>query len=390
MNFHATPRPRCGEQVDPHQYQHFLKVLDPKAESFTIQTFTDREPKPSPNPLAQVIDIKRIDRGVFALYERGAGVWVTINDTQGKGRKISAVVRVRAVWQEDDDGYEGEFPLEPSFVVETSSGRYHRYWLIDGNWPADEHGRKDFDGVMDRMVASYGSDKGAKGINRVLRVPGFLHRKNPEEPRMVRVVGGNRLRYTREQILAAFPPFEKPTGPKGNGHGATAESYSELVRQVTTGEHYHAALTALAWRQVGAGMPTGMVVEFLRGLMLSMPQENRDARWHSRFGEIPRLVASAAEKKPDDVEAWPDPVLLPTSLLPVETFDYSMLPEDARLRVRDVAERMQCPPDYVAVTVMAALAVVLGRKVALRPKVEDDWSGALRTFGGYASAHPGS
>jgi hypothetical protein len=224
-----------------HQYTHFLKVLDPKADWFTIQTFTDREPKPAPDPLAQVIDVKRIDRGVFALYERGAGVWFTVNDTQGNGRKISAVVRVRAVWQEDDDGYEGEFPLGTSFVVETSPGRYHRYWLVEDEWPADEQGRKDFDGVMDRMVASYGSDKGAKGINRVLRVPGFLHRKNPAERHMVHVVGGNRRRYTREEILAAFPPFEKPSGPKANGHSGTAESYGELVREVTTGEHYHPA-----------------------------------------------------------------------------------------------------------------------------------------------------
>src|SRR5262249_13414712 len=141
MNIHASPQPRCSVQVDPSQYQHFLRMLDPNAEYFTLQTFTDREPKPSPDPLAQVLDVKRIDRGVFALYERDAGVWVTINDTLGKGRKIGAVVRVRAVWQEDDDGYEGEFPLEPSLVVQTSDTlnggiHHHRYWLVNGAWPA--------------------------------------------------------------------------------------------------------------------------------------------------------------------------------------------------------------------------------------------------------------
>ena len=98
------------------------------------------------------------------------------------------------------DGFEGDFPLAPSLVVETSPGLFYRYWLVDGDWPADEQGRTDFAGVMACMCAQYGSDAGAKDISRVLRMPGFLHRNNPDEPHMVRVVGGNRRRYTRAQI----------------------------------------------------------------------------------------------------------------------------------------------------------------------------------------------
>src|SRR5262249_55221282 len=124
----------------------------------------------------------------------------------------------------------------------------------------DEQGRTDFAGVMACMCTHYGSDKGAKDISRVLRMPGFLHRKNPEEPYMVRVVGGNRRRYTRAQITAAFPAPEKA---RAHGHAGTgdSEAHAELVRQVLTGENYHGALTALAWRQIGAGMPAGQVVE---------------------------------------------------------------------------------------------------------------------------------
>ena len=42
--------------------------------------------------------------------------------------------------------------------------------------------------------------------------------------------------------------------------------------------------------------------------------------------------------------------------------------------VADVAERVQCPPDFVAVGVLVAAAAVLGRKVAIRPKRQDDWA----------------
>ena len=35
---------------------------------------------------------------------------------------------------------------------------------------------------------------------------------------------------------------------------------------------------------------------------------------------------------------------------------------------------MQCPPDFVAVTVIVALGSLVGRKVTVRPKLHDDWS----------------
>jgi putative DNA primase/helicase len=78
---------------------------------------------------------------------------------------------------------------------------------------------------------------------------------------------------------------------------------------------------------------------------------------------------------------WPDPVPLPRSLLPVEPFDYDMLPQTLGGWVRDVAERMQCPPDFVAVTIMTALATVAGRKIAVRPKTQDDWSVVPNAWG---------
>ena len=76
----------------------------------------------------------------------------------------------------------------------------------------------------------------------------------------------------------------------------------------------------------------------------------------------------------EEAVAWPDPVALPHSLLPVAPFDYDMLPEKVRPWVKDVCERMQCPPDYVAVSVMAALGSVIGRRVTVRPQRADDWS----------------
>jgi putative DNA primase/helicase len=73
-------------------------------------------------------------------------------------------------------------------------------------------------------------------------------------------------------------------------------------------------------------------------------------------------------------EQWPSPQPLPDGLFPVPAFKLDLLPERMRPWVGDISERMQCPADYVAVSVMAAVGSIIGRKVAIRPQVHDDWT----------------
>jgi hypothetical protein len=193
---------------DREAARRFLRALDPAARGFTFQTFDDDRS----NRHDGVASLARSTAGrdeVLQLYTRGAGVYVTVNETDLTGRKSENIKRIRAVWQEDDEGYGGPFPLDPSLVVESSPERFHRYWLVADEWPADEQGRADFAAVMERMVASYGSDKNAKDLCRVLRIPGFLHRKDPMRAHMVRIMEDSGRRYTREEILRAFPPVER-------------------------------------------------------------------------------------------------------------------------------------------------------------------------------------
>jgi uncharacterized protein DUF3987/primase-like protein/DNA primase RepB-like protein len=183
----------------------FLTLLSPQLTGITFQTFDDDNVRKK-SELAQVIrfeDIKRLRQ----LNAEGAGVFVTVNETDELGRKKANIVRIRAVFQEDDDGFDGPFPLEPSIVVQTSPGRSHRYWLVADGWPADEQGCVDFRSVMERMIASYGSDPNAKDVSRVMRLPGFQHRK--VKPFLVRIVAASGKRYNRAEIIRAFPPVER-------------------------------------------------------------------------------------------------------------------------------------------------------------------------------------
>ena len=69
-----------------------------------------------------------------------------------------------------------------------------------------------------------------------------------------------------------------------------------------------------------------------------------------------------------------DPIPLPDELPPVQPFDYDLLPDNLRPWIKDISDRMQCPPDFVAVAALGAIAAVLGRKIGIRPQARTDWT----------------
>jgi hypothetical protein len=112
---------------------------------------------------------------------------------------------LRAIFQEADIPGAKVPPLEPHITVESSPGKFHRYWLID---PATAPKTSEWLAVMRRMVADWDSDPNAKDAARVLRLPGFPHQKDPSAPHMVRVVAqSSRAAYLWGAIGAAVPPL---------------------------------------------------------------------------------------------------------------------------------------------------------------------------------------
>ena len=87
---------------------------------------------------------------------------------------------------------------------------------------------------------------------------------------------------------------------------------------------------------------------------------------YTRSSELPPGVAAFG--------AAPEPQTIPSSLLPVDRFDMELLPENLRPWGSDLAQRMQCPADYIGVSLMTSAAAVIGRKVAIRPMANDDWT----------------
>lgn len=131
--------------------------------------------------------------------EVGYSVFVTVNETDGAGRKAENIKRIRAVWNDCDHGIPDSYPLAPTFRVNSSEGKVQDYWLPQDNMPFDKHSA-----LLDTLVAKHNGDKGAKGLPRVLRVPGFLNWKYGK-PWLVQLEIMSGDAYTTDEIVKAFP-----------------------------------------------------------------------------------------------------------------------------------------------------------------------------------------
>jgi hypothetical protein len=60
----------------------------------------------------------------------------------------------------------------------------------------------------------------------------------------------------------------------------------------------------------------------------------------------------------------------------------TLLPKDLADFVLDEADRMPCPPDFVAAGLLVALGAVIGARCALKPKRRDDWIVTPNLWGG--------
>ena len=151
----------------------FLSDLAPDATTWTFQTFDDNADRKAGH-LARTLN-GSLDEHWDALCrasDAGAGVFVTVNETNGNGRKAEDITRVRALFV-DTDGAEVT-PIkkhEPDILVESSPGNFHAHWLTNGI-PLE-----DFRDAQKRLIAAFGTDKGVHDLPRVLRLPGFPHQK---------------------------------------------------------------------------------------------------------------------------------------------------------------------------------------------------------------------
>lgn len=178
-----------GERFKPRREmaERFLNRLDSCAESFSFRTFSDTPytRRPGRDPLERAIhgSLDRCWDSLVELNRAGAAVAVTVNQTNGRGRAIEDVRRVRALFLDDDGGGAPDrFELPPHLQVITSAGHDHYYWLVDDLEP-------DLFAPCQRHLAlRYGGDRRVSALNQAMQLPGFWRRKQVLHPRMPKLM----------------------------------------------------------------------------------------------------------------------------------------------------------------------------------------------------------
>ena len=145
---------------DRAEAERFLKLLDPDATRFTFQTFDDNRER-NDKRLARIIHANLTDcwDELIKFNVQGAGVFVTVNETNFNGRTTKNIVSVR---------------------VESSPGRFQAYWRVKGV------ALDQFKKIQQVLIKRFRGDPAVHDLPRVMRLPGFFHRK--AAPAMVRIV----------------------------------------------------------------------------------------------------------------------------------------------------------------------------------------------------------
>lgn len=145
----------------------------------------------------------------------------------------------------------------------------------------------------------------------------------------------------------------------------------QLLDGVSEGGRNNAlASLAGAWFHDGKSLDDVLILAQGWNLKNDPPMENDEVNTTVR--SIFKLHKAVQGSPLVSKETLPSP--LPDELLPVAAFDYEMLPDSLRPWIKDICERIQCPPDFVAVGVITCLAAVIGRKVGIRPQARTDWT----------------
>lgn len=333
--------------------RRFLDALDPEAESFTFQTFDDKGKR---GELARTIHgaLDDVLDTLVRLNGQGAGIFVTINETDGTGRKEENIVRVRAVFADFDPPKTrpapAKYPIEPHIVVESSPGKHHAYWLVDGM------GLDAFTAAQTAVIEALGSDPPVKDLPRVMRIPGFDHHKT-DIPYRVRLIQAEQfLDYPVDAITAAFPPVVT-----GNHHSdapspdddvvvAQLRKQGLLLKEKTGGGFF---LTC-PWsaEHTTPSTPTSTVY---------YPAHTggyQGAAFKCQHGHCQHRTARDLKGYLGIADEWPDLLPIGQSIAP-EEYPLDALPESIRAAVEEVQKYTQAPLPMVAVSALTAISTAV-------------------------------
>jgi putative DNA primase/helicase len=193
---------------------NFIHVLAGNSPT-TFQSLPDRRDSNEIRP--QVLHGALLDNYETLLQanSRGNAVSLMVNQGDGRGRRAGNVIGVRAVFVDLDGATLHAISgasLKPHIIVESSPGKYHVYWLVDG-LPLEL-----FTDIQKALAAKFNGDPAVHDLPRVMRIPGFYHMKStPFLSRLVEI--NDHPHFGADEIMnfVDIDPASVETTSRGTG-----------------------------------------------------------------------------------------------------------------------------------------------------------------------------
>jgi hypothetical protein len=182
--------------------EDFFDFIADRDEEINFRTFDDAE-MGSVKPQKYLGKIDDYSQRLSYQNQQGAGIFWVVNPTDGKGQTDSNIIGVRALFLDLDGA-----PLDPVLrtqalphvILETSPGKHHAYWLITSGFPVSEFSR-----YQKALARRFNGDVAISNPSRVMRIPGFFHMKDRDNPFMSRSVSMiEQMPYDPQDLIEAL------------------------------------------------------------------------------------------------------------------------------------------------------------------------------------------
>ena len=356
------------------------------------------------NPLRWPCNTNIPDQNWYAL----PGLYRPESTGRYRAQKILAI-SVHAVMVDDVGtkvSFDRFYNSPPSWAIETSPGNFqYGYIFVEPITNLDIA-----DKLKESLIEANLCDSGATGgIARWMRLPNAINgrpRYGTPPPKCKLVQWRPELKYTVEDLYAAFGLIQSQEIPCSNTANQIDPQILGAANVYTHGKSIIDALKAngLYKRALGSGkhdITCPWVNQHTdsidNGSVYFEPNEQHTTggfKCHHSHGhlfhlrELKEFLGIGLERNNTIEERQPQK--LPPALRPVPALNTNQLPNSIRAAVTDLSERLQCPPDYLAVSILSAAGAVVGNKVGIFPYANDEsWEVYPALWGGIVG-DPGS
>ena len=360
------------DMIDKRTAIRFLTRLDENATYFTFQLFDDNSKRKNPS-LVKILhgSVENLFSELSKYQQNGAGVFVTINETDGLGRTAKNISRVRAFFV-DLDGSPLEpilgAPIEPHVVIESSPRRYHAYWFVE-DCPLMR-----FSEIQGKLAVRFGGDPQVKDLSRVMRLPGFVHQKATPHLTTIfeeRATISIPFREFEEKFCIKFPP----ASPLTTSDPILAVLQSRCM--VKMKDTYPGSYTITCpWESTHSSTDDMGTKYYLPGYNGYTTPGFKCFHSHCNektISDLKQFLELPYNPSLNAVNRWEDPLPLPQGMPQVAGFDEKLLPDATKRWILDIADRMQIPPDFSAAASMVVMSSLIGRRCGIFPKAMDNW-----------------